>query len=481
MLEMRPGGRSMIEFEDSAPDVLLERLPGSPVPLWPQVRYPIAMALEALDVQLVPVPAGSTSVNPWLRLTRATFPSRGDARLIRGGRELAFLVGGGTVYPTPQGERNSLVGDYADALADRSAILQWRGVSSRPAFSPSYGLDSLVARASARARLARTRPGTEDALRRIVTELIRRVDVRLTADLVAPIVESALYMERLRPFVERAFDRLLDRLNPRMVLMEDASYGSWPSLIAGMKSRGIAVVEPQHGWIGPSHAAYNYGAAMGRPELAVTIPDELLTYGDYWSDGVRFPGRVTAIGKPHLEAQSAAAIPVADRPREVLVVSSTTDPDAMSGLVIELQEALPAGWAVRFRPHPAERATLPSLYPRLMSRDGLIIDDHADVAESLAGVRVVIGVASTVLYEAVAMGCQVFALDSPLAPYYVGDLFGPLVDGLRGVRRMAASIAANDGVDGHAHDGPDPSALWKPHAVDNFRRWAELRLNATHA
>jgi hypothetical protein len=476
MLAMRPGGVSLIELEDAAPDILFERLPGSPVPLWPSVRYPIAMALEALDVELVPVAPGMSSGSPWLRLARAILPSRGDIRMWRGRRRLTFLLGGGSVYPTAEGMRNTLVGDYVEDRAHDSAIVQWRPVAAKHAFSPTLGLDPLVVRASARARFSPLPPGTEDALRRIVTELVRVVDSRLTMDHVAPIVEVAAHMQRLRPWVDRGFDRVLDRLEPHVVVMEDASYGSWPTLISGMKARGIRVVEPQHGWIGPSHAAYNYGGAMSRPELAVTMPDELLTYGEYWSEGVRFPGTVTAIGKPHLEAQSASAPPAEVRAHEVLVVSSTTAPDAMSDLVVALHDALPANWSVRFRPHPAERATLQAIYPRLISRPGLTIDDNADVARSLAGARVVIGVASTVLYEAVAMGCRVYAIDSPLAQYYVGDLFGELIAGAPDAPRIAAEIASTDGIGDRGDASPDPAALWKPDAVGNFRRWAVERL-----
>jgi len=481
MLATRPGVQSLIALESAGPDILFEHAPGSPVPLWPQVRYAIAMALERLDIDLVPV-VSAASGNKWLRLASALAPSRGDVRLPGRRREVAFLVGGSTVACAPQGLRNWLVGDFVDAMPDRSVILQWMPRPSppeRPAFRPTLALDPLLTRAAARARLAPLSSQAEAAVRRIVTELVHRVDARLTDDHAATISDAAIAQERLRPHVERSFGHVMDRVQPRLVLMEDAAYGWWASLIALMKARGIRVVEPQHGWIGPSHAAYNYGAAAQRPELSVTIPDELLTFGDYWSRGVRFPGLVTAIGKANIEEMTASAVPMEQRPLEILVVSSTSDPEGLSDLTIALVDCLPAAWTVRFRPHPAERAAVAAIYPRLLTRAGVVIDHNADVADSLRAARAVVGVSSTVLYEAVAMGCRVFAIASPMAPYYVGGLFGELIEGALGVRRVAHEVVS--GTDARAAAPALADEIWKPRAAENFRQWALARLGSSQA
>jgi hypothetical protein len=476
MLETRPGVQSLIALEDAGPDILFEQVPGSPIPLWSQVRYSIAMALEQLDIDFAPVP-GSASGNKWVLLATALAPSRGDVRMPRRRRDVGFLVGGTTVSATPDGLRNWLVGDFAETMPERSVILQWMPLPKSPqraAFRPTLGLDPVLTRAAARARLAPLSSQAEAAIRRIVTELVHRVDTRLTDEHAATIAASAIAQERLRPHVERAFGRVMDRVRPRLVIMEDASYGWWASLIALMKGRGIRVVEPQHGWIGPSHAAYNYGAAARRPELAASIPDELLTFGPYWSSGIRFPGVITPIGKAGLEETTASALPLEQRPLEVLVVSSTNDPEGLSDLTIALADTLPLGWTVRFRPHPAERAALASTYPRLVSREGVVIDEHGDVAESLRAARGVVGVSSTVLYEAVAMGCRVFAIQSPMAPYYVGSLFGALIEGPGDVRRIARELAS--GAENGAAAGPPADEIWMPRAAENFGNWAMKRL-----
>jgi hypothetical protein len=478
MLATRPGVQSLMALENAGPDILFEHAPGSPIPLWPQVRYSIAMALEHLDIDLEPV-AGAASGNKWVRLVSALAPSSGDVRMPGHQREVAFLVGGSTVVGTPKGVRNWLVGDFVDTMPDRSVILQWMPLPAQPehpAFRPTLGLDPLLTRAAVRARLSPLSSQAETAVRRIVTELVRRVDARLTDDHAATIAQVAIAQERLRPHVERSFGRVMDRVQPRLVLMEDAAYGWWASLIALMKARGVRVIEPQHGWIGPSHAAYNYGEAARRPELLATIPDELLTFGDFWSHSVRFPGLVTAIGKANIEETTASALPMEQRPLEVLVVSSTSDPAGLSDLTVALAGALPSAWTVRFRPHPAERATMAAIYPNLLSREGIVIDLNSDVTDSLRAARAVVGVSSTVLYEAVAMGCRVFAIASPMAPYYVGDLFGELIEGAPGVQRIAREVTS--ATDARVAAASPADEIWRPGARENFARWALERLGS---
>src|SRR5690606_14938677 len=126
------------------------------------------------------------------------------------------------------------------------------------------------------------------------------------------------------------------------------------------------------------------------------LPDELLTFGAYWSDSIRYPGRVTAIGKPHLERQASAAPGI--RRRRLLVVSSRTSPERTDEFVIGLRALLPDEWSIAFRPHPGERSETQSRYPLLSAHNGVTVDLEPDVYESLKTSTAVVGEASTVLF-----------------------------------------------------------------------------------
>lgn len=475
MLKTTRAVQAILDLEDAAPDVLFEHAPGSPVPLWPQVRMAFVQALADHELGDVSISATADAWAVRRRLAKSYLPSRWDAARYRRRRDLCYLVGGGTTYPTPAGERNWLVGDHAELFRDNSVILQWRPLPSRegtPAFRATRSLDPVDARADFRAHRRPLPDSTASDIDYLVSRYAGLIAAELPEYQLEKIQRFARRTEQLRPLMADEFARILDHIQPEMILMEDASYGNRGALIAQFKRQGLLVVEPQHGWIGPSHGAYNFGAVMRQPEMLRTLPDELLTFGDFWSDGIRHPGNVTAIGKPHLERTVKSTPAYSERPDEVLVVSSIAEPRETEDFVLAVRGAFPESWVVRFRPHPSERASVKERYAKLFSTDRVSLDENQDVYESLATARVVIGSASTVLYEAAAFGCNVFARSSPFAEYYVGSVFGELIATPHSLNRIVEQAMASTS---EALLGVPLTSLWKPDALEGFARWMTQR------
>lgn len=468
ILRTAPGTQAVIDLEDRAHEILFESLDEG-LPLWPQIRATVWSALNTTEYGLSRPSVGTPSrLGAYAHIARSFVPSRWDASRRARKSDVCFLVDGGTVAAAGDREANWLVGPLALASGPDAAIVQWRTLPGRwgqPAIDKTWSLEPASVRAQIRARLSRNDPS--DRVKRIVHETLRLLDADIAEETVDAITAGAIAKAGTSAFELAEFRRLLDRVQPRVVIMEDASYGTRAPLIATMKERGIVVAEPQHGWIGPSHAAYNYGAAMYDDLLRVALPDHLLTFGDEWSKGLRFPGEVTAVGKPHLDAAASEfSLPYEQR-TEVLVVSSTTDPEQMSDVVLSLRALLPTDLVVIFRPHPSERPVVAQRYPRLVDIDGVRIDDRGDVYETLGVARAVVGMASTVLFEATAFGCQVFALESPMAEYYVGDRFGPPLD-IGGLESVAVAVSRPTG---SADVATRDNGLWAPDPAANFRSW----------
>ncbi len=162
-------------------------------------------------------------------------------------------------------------------------------------------------------------------------------------------------------------------------------------------------------------------------------------------------------------------------------MSNVAAADVTMQFVRSLQRALPEGWPVRFRPHPSERAVFATRYPGFFETPGIVLDERPDVYDSLADCQVVVGVASTVLFEAAALGCRVFVRDSPYVPYVVGELFGEPLSGEAGIDRVVR--ADRDG--SSTREGlpkVDVTRLWRQNAVANFEQWFEHALrNALYA
>ncbi|CAH0133227.1 MULTISPECIES: hypothetical protein [unclassified Microbacterium] len=463
--------RAILELEEESPDSLFEVLPGATVPFWAHVRVQIAWALGERQTGSVSVASESTWTRwgEFRRVVRGHLPSRWDA--VRHGRahDVCFYVSGTTLTVAGDRARNWLVDDFA-FVTPGAVVVQKKPLpapAGAPLFRPTLSMEPATARARWRERGAMLPTGFADGVRRLLREYASRLGVE--ADAFDDIGTRALRTERLRPFEMDELRRMLDRMRPRLVVFDNGSYSYHGETVGAMKDAGAYVVEPQHGWIGPSHAAYNYGRAFQEPSLRRALPDEVLTFGDYWTDSIRHPGRVTTIGKPHLERQAALA--EAERPRRILVISSRTDPSATDGFVADLHAAVGGDWAIAFRPHPGERAETARRYPRIASTPGIAVDVEPDVYESLKHAAVVIGEASTVLFEARAFGCTVIARDSAFAQNVIGDAFGVRVVDVPGVAARLADIEHG----GRFVATADP-AIWAPDAVAAYAQWLERRV-----
>jgi hypothetical protein len=424
---------ALVALEDAAPDVLFETIPGTDVPLWPLLRWPLASAISytEFDDDISPSVVGP---GPKVkRLARQVLPNPQASSRIRDRADVLFVVSGTTNTRTPRGLRNWLVQSDAEALQGGALILQDAPIAVgapsalRPSFQPTFSFEDAILRAELAARLA-----PEDA---VGTSRIERAARRIVELLDAPAppgqIEWAIRTLKSRArrvrSLSSAFRRVIDRVQPRVVLMQTAAYGDRSPFIRMLHQSGVAVAELQHGWIGGAHGAYNYGAAASEGALRESLPDALLTFGEFWSRSIRVPFETVAVGKPQLEEATTRSIPVGDRPHRALVVSSFANPEPAAAFTLRLRDALPADWRVSFRPHPGERTGFSERYPSLVGADRVDVDLEPDLYTSLAEARLVAGATSTVLYEAIALGTPVIVRRTPATEHYIDQTVFPLV------------------------------------------------------
>jgi hypothetical protein len=209
----------------------------------------------------------------------------------------------------------------------------------------------------------------------------------------------------------RIYDGLLERLRPRLLLIEDGCYGHWGSLIRRARQHGTHIAEYQHGLVSSNHEAYNY-----LPQVHATVrdvlPDTFLAYGRYWQNQISIPSEVRVVGNPHLTRaletepdlqQSASAA--------VMIVAGALDPAEYQRIAIEAAECMPDHWRVIVRPHPSRRASAPRDFALLAQRPRIQLDLTDNYYLALRDVDVVAGDASTAVMEAAAFNKRVFLID----------------------------------------------------------------------
>lgn len=456
-------------FEDSAPDAIRAPIPGTGIPIWPLLRWPLASAMSNTEFGIRPAGRVEGRGAKALRALRtAAGGGRYASRRLRAPADVLFVGSGTTVTRTDEGLRNLLFGDLAAALGERAVILQDTPITERPAFARTASFDDVRVRVELAVRREPDRERVA-AVEPIVRELIAGVAADIEPELVERAVRTTLARVPRAPRTAAAFGDLLDRVRPRVIVMQGAAYGDRAGQLIEAHRRGILVAELQHGWIGGAHAAYVFGDAATDPVLAAALPDALLTFGEFWHDGIRVPFPAVPVGKPSLDAARARVVPVADRPKRVLIASGVIHPDETADFVLRVRDTLPEGWRVTFRPHPQERSDVAGRYPRLLQADRVDLDPQLDVYDSFANARVVIAGPSTVLYEALALDCPVILRRSAITDYYMDESVFPVSIGAD--EHPGAALGAVYAATPRSVDPAARERIWAPDAVERFLAW----------
>lgn len=471
-MESSESTQAIVALEDDAPEVLFEKSLVGDLHFWPVVR--IGLARASADNEL-----GTATIRR--RQSRAQYlksladglvvPNPRSSRHVPRDLDLLFLVNSRTNNLTPRGYENWLVGDLAAHAPARSAIMQdqpfpRRGKHPQPVFDNTFSEKDLALRVSLLSRNTPVSHESVEQLQRFTREVIDRFDYPVEPSTAARMGAGLLRVTKQLVAYQQVYGRFLDRVRPKTLIMGNASYMNRSPLLPLLRQRGIPVHEPQHGWIGPAHGAYNFGAAFSEPALQAYLPDSLLTFGEFWSESIRHPARRVAIGKASLEtAAREERIGFSERDR-ILLVSSIYRTDELMRLARMLRARLPGSLTVVVRPHPSERLGATATFSEALSVHGIELDDQSDLYRSMAAARVVVGYASTVLFEALPFGVRTFVIGSPLSDLYTPrEIFGErLAVDESGVERiLEASRAAPGG------DSATPvDRVWKPNAIENF-------------
>ena len=182
------------------------------------------------------------------------------------------------------------------------------------------------------------------------------------------------------------------------------------SLIAGAQAAGVTVVEPQHGAISGIHP---YLSWAGQTEVAYQ-PDEFLEWGEYWGDVAQLPASTKrkVIGAPAFiteaieRAGELAKAGEAHQPKTVLIASQAHASKAIVEFLLEAAAANP-DFIFTLKQHPQEA---PADFGRNAPANLLLADPAANTLDLMARSEFVLGVYTTALFEALALGCKVGVL-----------------------------------------------------------------------
>ena len=184
-----------------------------------------------------------------------------------------------------------------------------------------------------------------------------------------------------------------------------------PSVIRGAKLAGTRFVELQHGSIYRQHPSHNWPAGY-QIDL---VPDEFLHWGNYWvqdlsfaeSTKVKLAGAVPAIAEAMAKSQASVS-------KQVLFISSYDITTRLFEQAVKLSKARP-DLNILYKGHPREDLSEQIEYLKNSNQNSnlSIIENKATALDLITQSEYVVGVNSTALFEAAALGKKVLVLDIP--------------------------------------------------------------------
>jgi len=236
-----------------------------------------------------------------------------------------------------------------------------------------------------------------------------KLPVRERKNIESIIRNAIVGREMLRDY----FGHLLKKIQPKVIIYV-VGYSLNQMIIAELaKEMGIPTIELQHGHIGRGSLPYNFMA-----DVKVTaFPDYLFVNGEHELETARLPipkENVYVVGSTELEKQRlyyAEKLKGKRKRRKVITFICSGEPEIADG-AIELSRKLDkTKYKIYLKLHPSEYTNWKKKYPKLIDSDVNVVDGSKhDVYYYMAVSDWLIGITSTVLFEATRFNCNILVL-----------------------------------------------------------------------
>lgn len=225
------------------------------------------------------------------------------------------------------------------------------------------------------------------------------------------------------PAYYKYYQKLIDIVQPKLAIFHVGVYG-WPE-IKVFNDWGVVTAEYQHCAI-DRHWDYMYGKSVAESAIyREYMPQYLLTWGSYWTRDINVPANIYKIGNPTVqrEIENFKKLKLdVDAEFRILIITDD-EHEWYVNFIHYLLENLSTDFRIIVKLHPllldAAKYYEPFLYNERVEvkREGWIYDYFTMC-------KYVVGDTSTALYEAAAVGKDVFIVDNEMIGNYTQGEFG---------------------------------------------------------
>jgi hypothetical protein len=189
------------------------------------------------------------------------------------------------------------------------------------------------------------------------------------------------------------------------------SYGKEP-IIAAAHQLGITVIEAQHGTVHPYHLGYSYPQ---RPDGIPYYPDKFLAWAPFWTNTFPFllsAERIEHTGNARMRDQLANLPKAKEKKDQVVIISQYVLSNELAAALLAVGIA-DLGMPVYFKLHPLETGKLQENIAALEALPHVRVVSDVPLLPLLAESRYAVGVFSTSIFEALALGCRIALVELP--------------------------------------------------------------------
>lgn len=215
----------------------------------------------------------------------------------------------------------------------------------------------------------------------------------------------------------------LKKTHCKVLFVNCGCYGEFQGIVINVARKlGVKTIELQHGSIASEHKAYNPTTVEKEcKELYQYLPEEIWTFGDYWSKSVGWNIKKVSIGNPHLN-NYVNKYRDCKTLYDYLIISQWTLYEDIKSFVKALAARFP-NKKIAIRLHPADDR---HVYDDILTLFGNIelTDTTKNLYDDIGKSKCVIGGYSTCLYEALAFNKPLVIIDCDLSRKYFDTQIG---------------------------------------------------------
>jgi hypothetical protein len=283
------------------------------------------------------------------------------------------------------------------------------------------------------------------------------------------LIKSLSLQLAIFPIAADYYANWLSQRRVKLLFKEDACYGARSiAILHAAKIANVTTAEYQHGAISKGHDGYNVAPALANSaQFRQTLPDYLLTYGNWWSQQTNMPLNKVAIGNPHLTESIKIFTKTTKKNNKILVLGDGIETQLYLNLAFKLaQMKANRGLSVVFRPHPLEREIVKSLnLPQ-----GVELDSSSDIYDSLRESSLVISELSTGLFEAVGIVKKILLWETDKSRFAFPNLPFP---SFSTIEELEEHLEESSDSSTHSEISISSGDLWEPNWELNYKNFVK--------